>query len=276
VAALVGAGLVDLWATRLRVWIGGIAVGAVCLGSAWFGATLLDRTPTFDPGLGPVAITLAAVALAGLVATTLPALAGRTAIKKLALVAAALGVCATLIAPAAYAIETTGTAYGGGDPHPGPGTASGFGPGGGIGGGGGFGAGGAARAGLPGDGGGLGGDTSDSPLLDYLVANRGNATWIVATSGSQEAGSIEIATGLPVMAMGGFTGSDPTPTLDQLKSYIASGQLRFILMNSGAGGGGFGGMSDRSAWIAASCSTVNYGRGYAGGGGTLYDCAGAA
>jgi hypothetical protein len=81
--------------------------------------------------------------------------------------------------------------------------------------------------------------------------------------------------------MGGFTGSDPTPTLDQLKSYIASGKLRFILMNFGGGGGGFGGGfgggdSDRSAWISASCTTVDYGGGYAGGGGSLYDCAGAA
>jgi hypothetical protein len=130
---------------------------------------------------------------------------------------------------------------------------------------------------LPGDGGGLGGNTSDSALLQYLVANRGNATWIVATSESQEAGSIEIATGLPVMAMGGFTGSDPTPTLEELKRYIASGQLRFILVNSGGGGGGgFGGTTDRSAWISANCTTVNYGGGYAGGGGSLYDCAGAA
>ena len=278
VAALVGAGLVDLWGTRLRVWLGGIAVGAVCLGTAWFGATLLDRTPSFQPGLGPAAIALAAVALAVLAVAALPRLAGRIAVKRLALVAAALGVCATLIAPAAYAIETTGTAYGGGDPHPGPGMASGFGGGFGGFGGGGLGGAAGAPAGLPGDGGGLGGSTSDSPLLQYLVANRGDATWIVATSGSQEAGSIEIATGLPVMAMGGFTGSDPTPTLEELKGYIASGQLRFILMNAGGGfgGGGFGGMDDRSPWITASCTTVDYGRGYAGGGGTLYDCAGAA
>ena len=284
IAALVGAGLVDLWGARMRIWLGGVAVGVVCLGSAWFGATLLDRTPSFDPGLGPVAIVLAAVALLVLVVASLPRLAGRTASKRLALVAAALGVCATLIAPAAYAIDTTGIAYGGGDPHPGPGTMSGLGGGGNGGFGGGFtdftglpGDGG-TPIGLPGDGGGLGGNTSNSALLDYLVANRGAATWIVATTGSQEAGSIEIATGLPVMAMGGFTGSDPTPTLDQLKSYISSGKLRFILMGSdGGGGGGFGGGdSDRSAWISASCTTVDYGAGNGASGGSLYDCAGTA
>jgi 4-amino-4-deoxy-L-arabinose transferase-like glycosyltransferase len=275
IAALVGAGLVDLWRTRFRVWLGGIAVGLACLGSAWFGATLLDRTPTFAPGLGAVAILLAGVALLVLLAASLPRLADNAAVKRVAVGAAALGVCATLLAPAAYALDTTGIAYGGGDPHPGPGAvSSGFGGGQGA-----FGGGiGAPNGGLPGGGsggsGGLGGNASDSALLDYLVANRGTATWIVAANSAQEAGSIEIATGLPVMAMGGFTGSDPAPTLDQLKSYIASGKLRFVLASGGGlGGGGFGGSdsSDRTTWVTSNCKAVTYG-GSAG----LYDCAGAA
>ena len=280
IGALVGAGLVDLWKSHLRIWVGGIAVGIVCLGSAWFGSTLLDRTPDFDPGLGSVAIILAAVALLILVVASLPALAARAPIKRIALAAAALGVCATLVAPAAYAVDTTGIAYGGGDPHPGPGTASemgGIGNGGfgGPGGPGGFtdftglpGDGGTAL-GLVGDGGGVGGSTSDSALLSYLVANRGTATWIVAANSAQEAGSIEIATGLPVMAMGGFTGSDPAPTLDQLKSYIASGKLRFVLASGGMGGGGFGGDTSRDSWVASTCKAVSY-----GGSASLYDCAG--
>jgi 4-amino-4-deoxy-L-arabinose transferase-like glycosyltransferase len=273
IAALVGAGLVDLWGARLRIWLGGVAVGLVCLGSAWFGSTLLDRTPSFYPGLGTAAILLAAAALLALVVASLPRFAENVALKRLAIGAAALGVCATLIAPAAYALDTTGTAYGGGDPHPGPGTTSGFG---GFGGGSrsGFGVGnGGASAGLPGDGGGLGGNSSDSALLGYLVSNRGTATWIVAANSSQEAGSIEIATGLPVMAMGGFTGSDPAPTLDQLKSYIASGKLRFVLASGGmGGGGGFGGTdtSSRTSWVTSTCKAVDY-----GGSASLYDCAGA-
>ena len=282
IGALVGAGLVDLWGTRLRIWLGGIAVGIVCLGSAWFGATLLDRTPGFGAGLGPVAIALAAVALVVLVAASAPALVERPSIKRLALAAASIGVCATLIAPAAYAIDTTGISYGGGDPHPGPGVsnASGGGRGGFGGGPGGF----TGFTGLPGDGGtpigqpgaggggGVGGGaagSADMLLPRYLVANRGTATWIVATNSAQDAGDIEIATGLPVMAMGGFTGSDPAITLDQLKSYVGSGKLRFVLVST-SGGGGFD-ISDRSSWIASSCKSVNY-----GGSASLYDCAGAA
>jgi 4-amino-4-deoxy-L-arabinose transferase-like glycosyltransferase len=289
IAALVGAGLVDMWGSKFRIWFGGIAVGVACLGSAWFGATLLDRTPNFDPGLGPVAIALAAAALVALVVTAIPALAARTLFKRIALVAAAVGVCATLIAPAAYALDTTGIAYGGGDPHPGPGATGGFGGFGGGVGGGNFGGGltgftglpgdGGTAINLPGDGGGLGGNSTDSALLKYLVANRGTATWIVAMSSAQEAGSVELATGLPVMAMGGFTGSDPAPTLDQLKRYIASGKLRFIVagggMGGGMGGGGFGGGTDTTnvtSWVTSTCKVVDYG----GSGNSLYDCAGAA
>ena len=280
IGALVGVGMVELWKSHLRIWVGGIAVGIVCLATAWFGATLLDRTPTFAVGLGPVAIGLAAVALVVLIAASAPAIAGGTAVKRIALAAAGMGVIATLLAPAAYALDTTGTAYGGGDPHPGPGTTSGFGGGAGPGGAGlgqlggltGGGASGQATGGLTGDGGGLGGNTSDSALLSYLVANRGTASWIVAANSAQEAGSIEIATGLPVMAMGGFTGSDPAPTLAQLKSYIASGKLRFVLAGGGTGGfpGGGTDTSDRTTWVTSTCKVVNY-----GGSSSLYDCAGA-
>jgi 4-amino-4-deoxy-L-arabinose transferase-like glycosyltransferase len=273
IAALVGAGLVDLWSSRARIWMGGIAVGVVCLGTAWFGSVLLDRTPSFAPGLGMAAIVLAGAALVALVVTSMPRLTGNAAAKRLALGAAGLGIAATLLAPGAYALATTGNAYGGGDPHPGPGAAGGGFGGGGAGGPGGFGgAGGGGFAGGPGGG----ADSSDTALVNYLVAHQGSATWIVAANSANQAGSLEIATGLPVMAMGGFTGSDPTPTLAQLKSYVASGQLRYVLGDStggGFGGGGFGGgttATDRTAWLSSSCSTVDY-----GGTATLYDCAGA-
>jgi 4-amino-4-deoxy-L-arabinose transferase-like glycosyltransferase len=268
IAALVGAGLADLWAVRARVWVGGVAVGLACLGSAWFGATLLDRTPQFAVGVGPASIALAAVATAVLAAAALlPRLRGQRVGRVISVAAASLAIGAALVAPATYAFDTTGNAYGGGDPHPGPGTAGGF--GGGFGGG--FADGGVADGGLPG-----GRDTSDSALLDYLVANRGNARWIVAANSAQEAGSIELATGLPVMAMGGFTGSDPAPTADQLKAYVASGELRFVLVNSQGGafggfGGGFGG-TDRTSWVMSNCKIVAE----PGISATLYDCAGAA
>jgi hypothetical protein len=98
-----------------------------------------------------------------------------------------------------------------------------------------------------------------SALTDYLVANRGTATWIVAVTSANQAGSIELATGLPVVAMGGFTGSDPAPTLSQLQSMVASGQLRFVIIG-GQGGGPGGGNSTLSAidaWVQANGTPVS-------------------
>src|SRR5439155_26343628 len=64
-----------------------------------------------------------------------------------------------------------------------------------------------------GDGGGPGqASATSTSLVHYLLANKGNATWIVAVSGSQEAGSIELASGEAVMAMRGCPGPDPAPT----------------------------------------------------------------
>ncbi len=262
IAALVGAGLSDLWAARLkiartRLWLGGTAVGLAGLATAWFGATLLDRTPDFYPGLGAASILAAGAALAVLVALSLPRLAGSAAARSLAVTAAAVAMAAMLAGPAAYSLETIDNAYGGGDPHPGPGEAAGFGgrPGGNFG-------------GRPGGGPGA---AADSALTDFLVANRGGAKWIVAANSSQEAGSIEIATGLPVMAMGGFTGSDPTPTVEEFRAYLASGELRFVLAGGRGGfGGGFGG-SNVTSWVTANCKIVPE----TGVAASLYDCAGA-
>ena len=300
IAALVGAGAAELWQLRARHWLGGAALAAGFVGTAWFGWQLLLRTPDFAPGLGPIAVALAAVAAVVLLVASIPRL--RDSLGHLAGAAAALGLCAVLLAPTAYAVSTVQTAYGSGDPHPGPGTMSaGFGGGGPVpGGSGGDGtrpavAGtaptgvsptgvsptGTAPTGIsaaaPG-GSGMGNASADAALVSYLVANRGTATWIVAATSAQEAGPLELATGLPVMSMGGFTGSDPAPTLDQLKAYIASGQLRFVLADgngagNGPGGGSGAAASDRTAWVTSACTLVDV----VGGSGTsaLYDCAGA-
>jgi 4-amino-4-deoxy-L-arabinose transferase-like glycosyltransferase len=293
IAALVGAGVAELWRLRARHWLGGAALGAGFVGTAWFGWQLLSRTPDFAPGVGLVAVALAVVAAVALLLASVPRLRG--SLGRLAGAAAALGLCAALVAPTAYAVSTVQTANSSGDPHPGPGTTNtGFGGGGaGPGGSGGDG----MRSALAGTaptgnapnaptgtlptgtsgarsgGSGMGNASADSALVSYLVANRGSATWIVAATSAQEAGPLELATSLPVMAMGGFTGSDPAPTLDQLKAYIASGQLRYVLAGGGNGGGGPDATaSDRTAWVTSACTLVDYG---GSGTSTLYDCAGA-
>jgi hypothetical protein len=124
--------------------------------------------------------------------------------------------------------------------------------------------------GFPGGGFPSGGAQADAVLTRFLAANRGGATWIVAVDGADRAGSIELATGLPVMAMGGFNGGDPAPTLDQLKADVASGRLRYVLLGGGRGPGG-GDSSQIADWVAANGTVVS-----GVGNGSLYDLAGPA
>jgi hypothetical protein len=46
-----------------------------------------------------------------------------------------------------------------------------------------------------------------------------------------------LATGKPVIAMGGFIGSDPAPTLAGFKQLVAGGQVHYVLVGGGITGG---------------------------------------
>ena len=138
-------------------------------------------------------------------------------------------------------------------------------------------------------GGGLGGSASKQ-LIAYLEAHRDGATWLVAVRGSDAAAAIILQTGgIPVMAMGGFSGSDPAPTVAQLEQYVKEGKLRYVLTGGrgGFGGGGFGGgggggvVASVTSWVEQNCTAVpasaygaSTGGGSAspGGAGTLYHC----
>jgi 4-amino-4-deoxy-L-arabinose transferase-like glycosyltransferase len=259
IAALVGAGTVDLWRLRSRSIFGGIGLAVAVLVTAFWGARLLAMTPIFATGLGTVALVAAFVTAAVLV---VPA---RMGLGRASLVAAVVALAAVLAGPFAYSLETVASVNDGTLPSAGPAVAGTFGgPGGGV-----FGRGGdgVVRGGGPGQA-----AVTSTSLVDYLVANKGDARWIVAVSGSQQAGSIELASGEAVMAMGGFSGSDPAPTLAQLQEYVRSGQLRYVIIGGGGGpGGGFGGggSSSIASWVAANGTVVNV----AGGFGTLYDLA---
>ena len=120
------------------------------------------------------------------------------------------------------------------------------------------GAGGLGGAGGSGGSGGFGGAASKQ-LISYLEAHRDGATWLVAVQGSSSAASIILQTGgIPVMAMGGFTGSDPAPTLAQFEQYVKQGKLHYVLTGGGFGGGkggaGTGGSVD--SWVEQNCTAV--------------------
>lgn len=94
--------------------------------------------------------------------------------------------------------------------------------------------------------------------IAYLEANQGSAKYLLAASGSQTTASIIISTGRPAVTIGGFNGSDPAPTVAELAQMVAGGELRYVLIGSGAGGGPGGGGSSSAitSWVKAHGKAV--------------------
>jgi 4-amino-4-deoxy-L-arabinose transferase-like glycosyltransferase len=97
-----------------------------------------------------------------------------------------------------------------------------------------FGRGGAGGAG---GGGFLNSSTSNPALTRALQADAGRYTWAAATVNANSAAGYQLASGEPVMAIGGFNGTDPAPTLAQFEKDVSEGKVHYFI----AGGGGFGG-----------------------------------
>ncbi|MCQ1580505.1 glycosyltransferase family 39 protein [Streptomyces parvus] len=99
--------------------------------------------------------------------------------------------------------------------------------------------------GMRGGGGGMGGllngATVDAEAKALLTKGADDYTWVAAAVGAQNAASYQLATGDPVMAIGGFNGSDPSPTLAQFKKYVAEGKIHYFVSGGGMGGGMGGG-----------------------------------
>jgi hypothetical protein len=99
----------------------------------------------------------------------------------------------------------------------------------------------------------MGGSVSKA-TISYLEAHQGGARYLLAAVGSSTAGAIALQSGRNVIDMGGFMGSDPSPSLSQLKQLVSSGQLHYVLLNTkrnGAGGFGFSSAAaqERDSWI---------------------------
>ncbi|WP_433304758.1 glycosyltransferase family 39 protein [Actinoplanes sp. CA-030573] len=99
-------------------------------------------------------------------------------------------------------------------------------------------------------------DVVDLSLISYLRRHRGNSRWLVATGNANAASLIILATGgEPVMAAGGFLGTDPVLTDADLRRYVGSGQLRYVLTSPIDAIDGS--VSVLSAWTAAHCRKVD-------------------
>jgi 4-amino-4-deoxy-L-arabinose transferase-like glycosyltransferase len=91
-------------------------------------------------------------------------------------------------------------------------------------------------------------------LLDYLQANTQEVKYLIAMPSSMQGADYVLATGRPVLYMGGFNGQDQVVYANDLEEMLSQGELRYIYWD--AREGGFGNRSDISSWIAASCQVV--------------------
>ena len=110
--------------------------------------------------------------------------------------------------------------------------------------------------------------TPSTAVVSALSANAEQYTWVAAAIGSQNAAGLQLGTQLAVRAIGGFNGSDPSPTLVQFQTYVQEGKIHYFLAGGGFGGGQNGGSNSSaqiSTWVQENFTAVTIG------GSTFYD-----
>nr|WP_246281961.1 glycosyltransferase family 39 protein [Fodinicola acaciae] len=269
IAATVAIAVTYLWQRRAE-WVGRITLAVIAVVTSVWSYVLLNRTDWL-----PV---LSYIAAAAGILTAIALLVGMKRWRHTATVAIVAAVLTAFTGTASYAVETAVTSHDGSTPSAGPGGNT-------------RGAGrlviatpqgtftGPANGGAPNrNAGGRPGGTTNAALVKLLQAT--NTRWAAATTGSQEAAPLELASKKAVMAMGGFSGGDPAPTLAQFQQYVAQGQVRYYLPGGRVGGGppmpsgqqgqnrlggGRGDSGEISTWVAAHFTAITVG------GETIYD-----
>jgi 4-amino-4-deoxy-L-arabinose transferase-like glycosyltransferase len=101
-------------------------------------------------------------------------------------------------------------------------------------------------------------NSSNTKLINFLVKNNTGETYLVAVSSASEAEPIILATGKPVMAIGGFSGNDKTLTVAKLEQMVKAGEIKYYLLGGGVGGS-IGGSSsdDLTTWVKANGKAVD-------------------
>jgi 4-amino-4-deoxy-L-arabinose transferase-like glycosyltransferase len=113
----------------------------------------------------------------------------------------------------------------------------------------------------------LGASRPAADLVSLLQANASRYAWVAATVDANNAAGYQLATGDPVMAIGGFNGTDPAPTLAQFQQYVRDGKIHYFI----AGGRGLGtGTTSSNAGQISSWVQQNFAATTVGGV-TVYD-----
>jgi 4-amino-4-deoxy-L-arabinose transferase-like glycosyltransferase len=246
IAAVVGISVAELWRDK-EFLVPRIVLAIMAAVTGVWAYVLLDRTSDWTPWLRWV-VLVGSIVAASVIAV---------GVHKLGRLTAAVAIAATLFglaAPAAFAIYNVTHA------HSGPGTMSGPARDGGFGGGPG------GRVGGSHGGGGGPFGQADNPALEQLVENAGNR-WAAASVGSFTVSSLELKTGASLMAIGGFTGSDNSPTLAQFKQYVSEGQVRYFVASDRRGphGDAPGSGTEITQWVQQNFTPMQVG------GTTVYD-----
>jgi 4-amino-4-deoxy-L-arabinose transferase-like glycosyltransferase len=242
IAALVGISVVELL-RRKRFWQARAVLAVMLAVTGVWAFALLGRTPDWWPALRWV-ILVGSVALAAVLVLGLYRLGRATAAVAVAAALVGLG------GSAAFAIYNATQTPSGPGTMSGPARQGAFGHGG---------------PGGPGGFGGPGGSRDDTALADLVtgVDNR----WAAAGIGSMTVSSLELKTGASVMAIGGFTGSDPSPTVAQFQQFVSDGQVRYFIASDRGGPPGHRGgtASEISGWVEQNFAKLDVG------GTTVYD-----
>ncbi|MEV7549562.1 glycosyltransferase family 39 protein [Amycolatopsis sp. NPDC089917] len=228
IAAVVAISGTSLWRGRAhpgpRVFL-----SLMIAASAVWAYILLDRDADWLPALRWI------IAGLGLVTATV-VLVGVPPMRKLVAVVATAAVLTVGLGTAAYAVETASQAHSGSIPTSGPATGGerGF--------------------------GGMGGPGREEGASTELGTALAATTtkWAAATSSSQSAASLELASGKSVIGIGGWSGSDPAPTLAEFQQYVADGEITYYV-EGGRGGGPGGGSNEIAEWVAENFTATTVG-----------------
>jgi len=201
VATLVGIGVSHLWQHRQLTWVALVLASTAAVTAVW-SWVLLSRTPDFLPWLRWVVLVI------GMVAAATLALRGRLS-PRFVPIAATLAIAAAAAGPLAYCMQTLATPHNGGIITAGPSIKGQH---------------------FPGPPPGF--DKAPSAhLVDLLKVDAGQYNWVAATTGSNDAANYQLAGGHPVMPIGGFMGSDPSPTLAQFQQYVADRKIHYYIVS---------------------------------------------
>lgn len=99
----------------------------------------------------------------------------------------------------------------------------------------------------------LNGSEPSDELTQLLEQDASDYTWVAATTGANQAAGYQLALTEPVMAIGGFNGTDPSPTLAQFQQLVSEGAIHYYIGSGSGSGQGPGGSDSNSssAQIAA-------------------------